>query len=343
MSLLKPDIEKYIKESNIPALIKCTANRKPEIRLKAFNALFQIEHKSPEITAALRKMRKDKDISIRNTVILKLAEAGDEDIMSGLHDIIVEGSQNDKIEALRIIAARGKVDGESSGIIALALNDKKGMVQLEAIRTLGTLKDPSAIIHLEDKIHDPRHAIRLEAVRALGMIRTDDAVDLLIGCLTDNRLEIRRAAREILETVGTDKAVKALNDAPLMLLVKRMNEGVASKVDALAYIGKHRVRDALPLVHKATSDEYKNVRLEAVKTLAQMRDKASINTLARMLNDPYFDIRLEAVRALEHIIDPACLPPLGKAREDVNRSVREEAKRAYYTLKMKIEEMGKKR
>jgi len=84
------------------------------------------------------------------------------------------------------------------------------------------------------------------------------------------------------------------------------------------------------------------VRFEAVKALAQMRDKGSINTLARMINDPYFDIRLEAVKALERIIDPAVLKPLEKAKEDLNKSVREEAKKAYYTIQTKLEDTKKK-
>ncbi|HPV42527.1 MAG TPA: HEAT repeat domain-containing protein [Spirochaetota bacterium] len=342
MSLFRPNIEKFISENNIPGLIKCTTYRDPEVRLKAFLNLVAREEKTPEIINALRKMKNDKDVRVRNAAILKLAEVGDEGILDDLHSIMVEGSQNDKIDALRILADRGKTDAQASSLIVLALNDKKGMVQLEAIRTLGALKDHTSIVHLEEKLHDTRHQIRLEAVKALGAIQTDDAIELLIGSLTDNKLEIRRAAREIMESIGTDRAKKALNDAPLMMMVKRMNEGVASKVDALTYIGKHRFADALPLVHKATSDEYKNVRFEAVKALAQMRDRGSINTLARMINDPYFDIRLEAVKALERIIDPASLKPLEKAKEDLNKSVREEAKKAYYTIQTKLEDSKKK-
>ncbi len=343
MSIFKPNIDKLISENNIPGLIKATTNRNPEIRMKAFIALLNQEQKNSDIVSALRNMKNDKDVRIRNTAILKLAEVGDEGILDDLRAIMVDGSQNDKIDALRILASRGKTDPDSSAIIALALNDKKGMVQLEAIRTLGTLRDHTSIIHLEEKLHDMRHQIRLEAVKALGNIQTDEAVDLLIGSLTDNKLEIRRAAREIIEGLGSDKDKKALNDAPLMMMVKRMNEGVASKVDALVYIGKHRFADALPLVHKATSDEYKNVRYEAVKALGSMRDKGSINTLARMINDPYYDIRLEAVKALEHILDPLCLKPLEKAKEDLNKSVREEAKKAYYSIQTRLEDLHKKK
>jgi HEAT repeat protein len=341
MSIFSPNIDKLISENNIPGLIKCTTKRDPEIRLKAFNYLMTVQPRTDAIMTALRNMKKDRDPRVRNSAILKLAEVGDDNIMLDLQSIIVDGTQNDKIDALRMIAARGITDSDASSIIALALNDKKGMVQLEAIRTLGALKDHSSLVHLEEKLHDTRHQVRLEAVRALGMLESDEAINLLIGALTDNRLEIRRAAREIMEGFGTDKATKALNDAPLMMMVKRMNEGVASKVDALIYIGKHKFKDALPLVHKATSDEYKNVRFEAVRALNLMRDKGSISTLARLINDPYFDIRLEAVKALEHIVDHASLKPLEKAREDLNKSVREEAKKAYYTLQSKLGEMKK--
>ena len=341
MSLFKPNIDKLISENNIPGLIKCTTNRDPEIRMKAFLFLLNSSRKESEVLAALRNMKNDRDNRIRNTAILKLAEVGDDGILDDLRAIMVDGSQNDKIDALRILADRGKTDADASAIIALALNDKKGMVQLEAIRTMGVLKDHSSIVHLEDKLHDTRHQIRLEAVKALGNIQSDEAVDLLIGSLTDNKLEIRRAAREIMENIGTEKAMKALNDAPLMMMVKRMNEGVSSKVEALIYIGKHKFIDALPLVNKATSDEYKNVRFEAVKALGSLRDRGSISTLGRLINDPYFDIRLEAVKALESIVDTASLKLLEKAKEDLNRSVREEAKKAYYTIQTKLEEKKK--
>ena len=341
MSIFKPNIDRFISENNIPGLIKCTTNRNPEIRLKAFLFLISSDQKNNEVLSALREMKNDRDVRIRNTAILKLAEVGDEGILDDLRAIMVDGSQNDKIDALRILADRGKTDADASAIIALALNDKKGMVQLEAIRTMGALRDNSSIIHLEDKLRDTRHQIRLEAVKALGCIQSDEAIELLIGALTDNKLEIRRAAREIMENIGTEKATKALNDAPLMMMVKRMNEGVASKVDALIYIGKHKFKDALPLVHKATSDEYKNVRFEAVKALESLRDKGSITTLARMINDPYFDIRLEAVKALEFIVDTASLKLLEKAKDDLNKSVREEAKKAYYTIQTKLEEKKK--
>jgi HEAT repeat protein len=339
MSIFKPNIDRLASEKNISGLIKCTTHRNSEVRLRAFNVLLPQARDSADILQALRRMKKDKDPRIRNMAVLKLAEIGDygDDMLEDLRAVMIEGSQNDKIDALRILAEKGN-DPEAAGIIVLGLNDKKGMVQIEAIRTMGALKDPTAIVHLEDKLHDTRYQIRLEAIRAIGSIGSDEAVDLLVGSLTDNRLEIRRLAREIMENFGTQKAQKALNDAPLMMMVKRMNENVASKVDALAYIGKHRFMEALPLVHKATSDEYKNVRLEAVKALHSMRDKSSIHTLERMIDDPYFDIRLEAVRALERIINPACLKPLEKARADLNKSVREEAKKAYYTLKTKLEE-----
>ncbi len=341
ISFFRPNIEKYINDNNIPGLIKCTSNRNPDIRHKAFTTLYGIlksDKSNTDILNALRKLKRDRDLRIRNMAILKLAEIKDEGMLEDLRLIMIEGSQNDKCDALRILAALGKTDPEVSNLIVLALNDKKGIVQLEAIRTMGELRDKTAVVHLEEKLHDIRHQIRLEAVRALGMIDSDLAVDLMVGSLTDNRHEVRRAAREVLENIGTERAIKALNDAPLMMMVKRMNEGVSSKVDALIYIGKHRFKDALPLVHKATSDEYKNVRLEAVKALSGMRDKNSVTTLARMINDPYFDIRLEAVKALEKIADPASLRALEKAKEDMNKSVREEAKRAYYFVQTRLEE-----
>ena len=102
-------------------------------------------------------MKKDRDPRVRNAAILKLAEVGDENIMQDLqsHHGLTE-RRYDKIDALRMVAARSITDSDASSIIALALNDKKGMVQLEAIRTMGALKDTSSLVHLEEKLHDTR-------------------------------------------------------------------------------------------------------------------------------------------------------------------------------------------
>src|SRR4030042_3745118 len=108
MSLFKPNIDKLISENNIPGLIKCTTNRDPEIRMKAFLFLLNSSRKESEVLAALRNMKNDRDNRIRNTAILKLAEVGDDGILDDLRAIMVDGSQNDKIDALRILADRGK-------------------------------------------------------------------------------------------------------------------------------------------------------------------------------------------------------------------------------------------
>src|SRR4030043_1385222 len=113
MSIFSPNIDKLISENNIPGLIKYTTNRNPEIRLKAFTALFNTENKNVEILSALRKMRKDRDVRVRNNAILMLAEAGDEDIMEDLRSIMIEGTQNEKIDVLRIIADRGRTDSDA--------------------------------------------------------------------------------------------------------------------------------------------------------------------------------------------------------------------------------------
>lgn len=340
MAIFKPNIDKLITDNDVPGLTKCLENRNPEIRLKSFMALLRIAAETGDaaIPSALRPLKRDRDVRVRNTAILKLAAARDEGILADLRLIMLEGLQNEKMEALQLLAERKEPSAEVSAIIILGLNDKKGMVQIEAIRTMGSLKDPTAVYHLEEKLHDERYAIRLEAVRALSMIGTDAAVDPLIGALTDNRLEVRRAAREFMEKIATPKSIKALNDAPLMMMVKRMNESVMAKIDALQYVSKHRMLDALPLVHKATSDEYKNVRLEAVKALSLIKDRASIHTLDRMVGDQFFDIRLEAVKALERIMDPSVLPPLERATQDKNKAVRDEAKKAFYSLKARMEE-----
>ena len=49
MSIFSPNIDKLISENNIPGLIKCTTNRDPEIRLKAFLLLVSRARRTDDI------------------------------------------------------------------------------------------------------------------------------------------------------------------------------------------------------------------------------------------------------------------------------------------------------
>jgi HEAT repeat protein len=336
MGIFGQNIEKMIDSNDTDGLLKLIEHKKPNIRLKAFLAL--AKNKNEEVLLKLRKLLSDPDPRVKTIATLKFGEFGDKSVFENFRSIILSGNQREKIEALRILSARGKTDEpQISNILFLALKDKRMLVMIEAIRTMGAIKDRHSVKHLVDILDSKNYNIRLIATRALGEIGGDLVVDPLISSLVDNNVEVRRAARDALKRIGTDKAVNALNDATLNLLVKRMTEGESVRRESVKSIGQMKLKEGAPLLKKACSDEYKNIRLEAVRSIGLIRDKSSVETVVKLLDDPYFDVRLEAVRTLEKIFHPLALKGIEKAMNDKNTNVREEAKRSYYSLKTRLE------
>lgn len=67
------------------------------------------------------------------------------------------------------------------------------------------------------------------------------------------------------------KGIEGLKRCPFfMLMVKNMNESVAKRLTTAINIGKQKSECGLPLLHKACYDEYKNIRLEAIKSIATL-------------------------------------------------------------------------
>jgi HEAT repeat protein len=154
--------------------------------------------------------------------------------------------------------------------------------------------------------------------------------------LTDSNPEVRKSAEESLKKVGTDKALGALRDAPFMLIVKNMNESVSKRLTTVINIGKQKKEFGLPLLHKACYDEYKNIRIEAIKSIALLRDESSLSTLIELLSDKYYDVRIESIKTLTRYNSMIALNALKQARNDPNTNVKLEAKRAYAALSSRM-------
>lgn len=339
MGLFTPSIDKLVEEGDWEKVAKLLKHKKPEIRKEAFLILLgKIREHTDPVYEQLRAMMNDSDPGIRTIAVLKFAERGEEGLYEKVHSIILDGSQRDKIDALRVLANRGYGENEAiTQVLVLALHDKKPLVQIEAIRTMGSLKDKLSIQHLQRCSYDIRHTIRLEAVKSLGIIGGDEVVDVLIGALMDNNSTVRNAARDALEHMDSEKAQKAYNDAPLMLLVKLMNEGMSKRLDTIRYIASKKLLEGIPLLQKACNDEYKNIRIEAIRALGILRDRGSISLISDLLNDTYYDVRMEAIKTLEKLGTSLSLHALEKALEDHNTNVRKEASRAYYALKVRLD------
>ncbi len=334
---IKPNIEKIKNAGQTEKLVQLLKHRRSQTREEALTALFEIAHGNKDITEKMRVALDDKNIKVRQRAALIFARMGDTGVIDNLNEIISHGTINEQIEVLRILPHYYSKDNEKiTQIFALALKDKKPAVQVEAIKSIGEMEMETMAFYLLEFANHPVAKFRLETVYALGRVKNPIGVDSLIGSLTDSSSEVRKVAEESLKSIGSDRALSALKDAPFMLMVKNMNESVSKRLTTVINIGKQKKEFGLQLLHKACFDEYKNIRIEAIKSVGSLRDSSSMTTLVELLSDKYYDVRIEAIRSLSRFNSLVALNSIKSAMNDANTNVKLEAKKAYASLSARM-------
>jgi len=337
MGLFGPNVEKLEKQNNLSALQKCLDHRKADVRYSAFVALAGKTGLSGDAVARLKRMMDDPDPWVKTIAILKFAEGGDKSISVNLMEIITNGSRDAKIDLLKIIAGRGATDDpDITQVIMNALADKNELVRHWGLTAAGATRNRRLMPYCADLLHEEHHQMRTYAAQALYDIGGEESVDYLIGLLADPEPEVVAAARSYLSTMNVERAQRALNDVQFLQLIRGMNDREPVRRETAIKIGDERIREGLALLHRACRDEYKGVRIQALKSMAAFRDPSSIEFAAKLLEDRFHDVRLEAVRTLGQIIDDRSREALKRAVEDSDTQVSEEARRAIKNMKWSI-------
>ncbi len=279
-------------------------------------------------------MLNDPDERVRTAATLKFAALGAPLLSKNLVELISEGGRKEKISLLKIIAGRGRdVDGPIMEAVVLALEDRNGIVKLNAMEAAGSTGSPHLVPRIAEYLNDRHPDMRIKVAQALCCIGNDAAVDHLIGLLADSDAGVRGAARACLENVDSPRVRMALHDARYARLIRGMGGLVPDRIETAKQIGVEGIAEGLPLLHRACRDRYKGVRIEAARSIAVFGDPSSVEVLSKILNDKYYVVRLEAVRALGRIAGQASIDALQPALEDKNKRVRGEARRAVSCLK----------
>lgn len=90
-------------------------------------------------------------------------------------------------------------------------------------------------------------------------------------------------------------------------------------------LGRHRVREALPIVVTWLNDSDPDLRLAATNILGNLGDRRAVRPLVRSLGDPSHQVRLHAVKALGALGSDEVVEPLIGRLEDDKAEVRRAA------------------
>jgi HEAT repeat protein len=209
-------------------------------------------------------------------------------------------------------------------------------VKLEAIHTAGITGNSYFVPKLVSCLQDNMHEVRIQAAKSLYKIGGADSIDHLIGLLVDRNPDVQKMARAYLSSIDSERARNAIHDLKFAQLVNGMNDIESVRKETAVKIGTKKIKEGLPLLHTALQDEFKEVRIEALKSIAVFRNPSSIDFVAKLLEDKYHDARLEAVRTLGRITSKESLRILESVLEKGDKLIREEAQKIIYKLKPRV-------
>lgn len=372
------DEDSDVRGTALEALSKTGLPDDPEIRIR-----FAIAREDWEMAvgigepavAPLIALLKEGSKEVRKGVAAALGETGDDRAVDPLMELLKSDpdSQVRKAAAISISKFDREFDEEIQAICSVEKEDWSGAISLgkvaipslsvsakgsnrsvkkAAIKTLGEIRDSSALEVLFDihknaddeikmvidealgKIQDSRSVdllisdldsrskeIRYAAAVALGIIKDNRAVDPLIRILNDEYEWVRQAAAKALGQIGDKKAI----DSFISLLDSKERQLNYTAIEALGNIGDSSVVD--PLITALAHDDA-FVRKAAAEALGRIGDKNALSPLIETLSDDDESPRVAAADALGEIGDREAVEPLRKLLKDEDWTVRRSAIRA---------------
>jgi HEAT repeat protein len=313
-------------------------------RIEACNRLrkFKDVQDAPKVAALL----KDEDPRVREAAAEAVGTLGDKSTVPQLADAIdfTVGAGSDREsrainEANKQIAmALGELDDKRAVPALIKLTrSHETYVKLEAVRSLGELRDPGAVDTLMDIATDDNTEpfIAKKAIIALGKIGDPKAVPAIERMLFKERKGISFYAE-------SSYAVFEIGDAattPLLALLDGKDPAMekwaeenhilpealyAKTAQVLGDIGDRRaVKGLMEKLNYSGGDFQLLVRSAAAESLGRMRVKEAAEPIAKLMDEDEANIREAYGRALVMIGDPKVLPQMVAAAQKGSWDARE--------------------
>jgi len=300
------------------------AMKSPSISMRA-NAVYVLgQMRAVQVLDILIDKLQDPEWRVRRRAVEALGLIRNKKAVEPLVRSLADNVERVQREAIKALFGYGKL---STDPILNALSHEKNKFILRAMLiTLGKVGDPRAIPDLVIHLRSSYFVVRIAAVRALIRYGSQ-VVESLLPTLSYNESDITGLLKDTEKVKDTQiqlRAIKALGGledhravSRLKDLVDKGNEEVKdAAANALYHIGcaawgrcsalivLRKVGDRSLIRHIVHSlgDDSDNVRLEAVKALAEINGSKSINPLIEMAKsdrDPY--IRFEVLRQLRRV------------------------------------------
>jgi eukaryotic-like serine/threonine-protein kinase len=279
-------------DNDLPELVGRLHGKDPIARLHIINILSRFP--KPEVQRALQQQLKDTNKQIRAATLSALAKMDGpieiEQVCALLRDPEID-VQNKAIDV--VIRAN---DPDTIKYLIPVLKDENEYARRAAVEVLNEIGNANSVKELLEAVADDDWWVRSRAADALGKIGGPRVIDAVLHLVGDQDEDIRRAAVEILNQTKDDRSVGHLIDA-----TKDKDWWVSERaVDALAEIGSKRAVPRLLEMLDTTAPRSLPV---VVRALGRLGDYKVIDAVLPMLSREEKEIRLEAINSLAKLAD----------------------------------------
>ena len=212
---------------------------------------------------------RDPDLNVQNRAVDVIIKRRHPDTLKHLVEVLKDESDFARRAAVEVLNEIG--DQESIKDLLSALSDDDWWVRARATDALARIGGPRVIDAVLGLINDKDESIRRSAVEILNTTKDERAVQHLIAATTDSDWWVSERAADALGEIGDMRAVPAL--------IKMLSAEPRSIPAAVRSLGKLAGKDAVPHLKPLLEHKHKQVRIEVMKTLAEITDPATADTI----------------------------------------------------------------
>jgi eukaryotic-like serine/threonine-protein kinase len=247
-----------------------TEELKSDNKLVRQSALGALGRMSGDVDIALLcSLLRDPDLNVQNRAVEVIIKRRHPDTLKHLVEVLKDESDFARRAAVEVLNEIG--DHESIKDLLSALSDDDWWVRARATDALARIGGPRVIDAVLGLINDKDESVRRAAVEILNTTKDERAVQHLIGATTDDDWWVRERSADALGEIGDVRAVPAL--------IKMLSSEPRSIPAAVRALGKLAGKDAMPHLKPLMEHKDKQVRIEVMKTLAEITDPASADTI----------------------------------------------------------------
>lgn len=247
--------------------------------------------KATKVTENLLNQLASTDENIRSQAVLALGQAGDENAIPALIDVLInDGALNVQEDATWALTKFGAAAVDP---LVVLLAHPNSHVRHNAVHTLGKIGNARTIEALMPLLNDPEGDVRLKTVYVMGQLKAVSVAALVLERLADDIETIRTTAFEVLENMG---------EAVLPNLLHGLTHDNALVREASAtLIGLTENADSVEALSRLLTDDNLDVRLATIQALGDIGGDAAAQHLATLTDNDNKTVRVLASGMLKRM------------------------------------------